>query len=236
MATLRESWTALKLLAEEKKTAAITEAENLVLLKGKLEAMSASLNLAMQSIEKKGSAAEQQTSARKELDRKAEEMKAIETLAAALQNRESLNRFTVSLGQLRAHWFQLRRLAEPPPGNGSKDRRSKSRSPREVVDRAVPLEIFNRITKLQEALAAVCAQLDTSIMTGRRYENLNLQADTLEKVRAALESLKPRLKKAYADMELVSGSLSMEYFDKLTARGEKLREEWREVNEAFVAR
>ena len=85
-------------------------------------------------------------------------------------------------------------------------------------------------------MAAVRAQLDTSIMTGRRYENLNLQADTLEKVRAALESLKPRLKKAYADMELVSGSLSMEYFDKLTARGEKLREEWREVNEAFVAR
>jgi hypothetical protein len=234
---LRESWSALKILAEDKKAAAASEAENLVTLKEKLEALTVSLNVALKTLEKKETAAEKQAIAKKEVERKAEDMKAVEALATALQNRESLSRLAVSLGQVRANWFQLRQLAEPPASAArSKERRSKSRSPREVVDRAVPLEIFNRITKLQEALAAVRGQLDTSLMRGRRYENLSLQADTLEKVRTALESLRPRLKKAYADMELVSGSLSMEYFDKLTARGEKLREEWKEVNEAFVAR
>jgi hypothetical protein len=200
--------------------------------------MSTSLSLALRSLENKATPEEKQAAARKEVDKRKAEMKIIETLGAALQNKNSLGRLTASFSQVRASWFQLRQLAaEPLSGSGSKqERRSKSRSPREVVDRAVPLEIFNRITKLQEALVAVNHQLDTSFMTGRRYENLGLQADTLEKVRTALESLKPRLKKAFADMELVSGSLSMEYFDKLTARGEKLREEWREVNEAFVAR
>jgi hypothetical protein len=201
--------------------------------------MSASLSLALRSLENKATPEEKQAAARKEVDKRKAEMKIIETLGAALQNKNSLGRLTASFSQVRASWFQLRQLAAEPlsGGGGSKqERRSKSRSPREVVDRAVPLEIFNRITKLQEALVAVNHQLDTSFMTGRRYENLGLQADTLEKVRTALESLKPRLKKAFADMELVSGSLSMEYFDKLTARGEKLRDEWREVNEAFVAR
>jgi hypothetical protein len=196
--------------------------------------MSTGLSLALKTLEQKATAGEKQASAKKEIERKAPDMKTIESLAAALQNSNSLGRLAASLAQVRASWFQLRQLAEQPGSKG--DRRSKSRSPREVVDHAVPLEIFNRLTKLQEALVAVSAQLETSIMTGRRYENLNLQWDTLEKVRTALESLKPRLKKAFADMELVSGSLSMEYFDKLTARGEKLREEWREVNEAFLAR
>jgi hypothetical protein len=209
----------------------------LVALKQKLETLTVSLNIVLKNLEKKEATAEKQTIAKKEVDRKADDMKVVESLATALQNRESLSRLAVSLGQVRANWFQLRQLAEPlAAGRSSKERRSKSRSPREVVDRAVPLEIFNRITKLQEALTAVRGQLDTSIMRGRRYENLSMQADTLEKVRTALESLRPRLKKTYADMELVSGSLSMEYFDKLTARGEKLREEWKEVNEAFVAR
>jgi hypothetical protein len=198
--------------------------------------MSTSLSLALRSLENKATPEEKQAAARKEVDKRKAEMKIIETLGAALQNKNSLGRLTASFSQVRASWFQLRQLAAEPLSSGKQERRSKSRSPREVVDRAVPLEIFNRITKLQEALVAVNHQLDTSIMTGRRYENLGLQADTLEKVRTALESLRPRLKKAFADMELVSGSLSMEYFDKLTARGEKLREEWREVNEAFVAR
>ena len=224
-------------MADEKKTAAVKEAENSALLKGKLATMSASLSLVLRSLENKATPEEKQAAARKEVDKRKAEMKIIETLGAALQNKNSLGRLTASFSQVRASWFQLRQLAAEPLSGGSKqERRSKSRSPREVVDRAVPLEIFNRITKLQEALVAVNHQLDTSIMTGRRYENLGLQADTLEKVRTALESLRPRLKKAFADMELVSGSLSMEYFDKLTARGEKLREEWREVNEAFVAR
>jgi len=210
----------------------------LTLLKAKLEVMSASLSLVLKGLEAKTTASEKQTAARREVEKRTAEMKIIETLGAALQNKNSLGRLTASFSQVRASWFRLRQLAAEPHSGGSskQERRSKSRSPREVVDRAVPLEIFNRITKLQEALVAVNHQLDTTIMTGRRYENLGLQADTLEKVRTALESLKPRLKKAFTDMELVSGALSMEYFDKLTARGEKLREEWREVNEAFVAR
>merc|ERR1719203_1526 len=34
----------------------------------------------------------------------------------------------------------------------------------------------------------------------------------------------------------MSGSLSMEYFEKLTALGEKFRSEWRQVNEDYMRR
>ena len=37
-------------------------------------------------------------------------------------------------------------------------------------------------------------------------------------------------------MDHISGGLSMEYFDKLTAMGEKLREDWNTTNDRYVER
>lgn len=42
----------------------------------------------------------------------------------------------------------------------------------------------------------------------------------------ALETLRPEVKQTERDVELISGSLSMEYFEKRTALGEKFRQEW----------
>ncbi len=39
-----------------------------------------------------------------------------------------------------------------------------------------------------------------------------------------------------SDMDHISGGLSMEYFDKLTAMGEKLREDWNTTNDRYVER
>ena len=40
-----------------------------------------------------------------------------------------------------------------------------------VVDKSVPAEIFNRITKMREAVAALDKQLRTTILTGRKYNS-----------------------------------------------------------------
>ena len=87
---------------------------------------------------------------------------------------------------------------------------------------------------MREAVSAVQKQLSLSVLTGKKYEKLELQGETLDRVKSALETLKPKVKKTEKDLELVSGSLSMEYFEKLTSQGEKCREEWVKVNKDYV--
>ena len=111
---------------------------------------------------------------------------------------------------------------------------SKSVSPREgLVDRTVPAELTNKVARVREAVSAVQKQLSLSVLTGKKFEKLELQAETLDRVKSALETLKPKVKKTEKDLELVSGSLSMEYFEKLTSQGEKCHDEWVKVNKEY---
>ena len=86
---------------------------------------------------------------------------------------------------------------------------------------------------VREAVSAVQKQLSLSVLTGKKFEKLEMQGETLDGVKSALETLKPKVKKTAKDLELVSGSLSMEYFEKLTSQGEKCREEWVRVNHGY---
>lgn len=229
VAELRQSWSKLRGSAEEKKSHALRESEILAKLRGKLEIMQPWLNSVLKDIRPKKTEDQRVSSARAEIDRKYHEMKSIERLASSFKSLDSLGGMKDTLINVRSNWGQLKDFATPM-------RKSKSKSPREIVDKSVPAELFSRITKLQEALEAIRSQLETSIMTGKKYENMNLQSDMLDKVRQALETLRPRVKKTILEIETVSGALSMEYFDRLTALAEKLREEWRGINEDFSIR
>ena len=226
---LRQSWANLRKNAEEKKAEFIKEAETLDILKEKLDKMKAWLVMSIKVVRQKKTEEEKVILARKEIDRKMNEMKAIEKLVSTLKSFDRLGTMKETAVSVRSQWGVLKDLATPL-------RKSKSKSPRETVDKSVPAEIFSRITKMQEALSALRNQLDTSILHGKQFENINLQAEMLERMKAALETLRPKVKKTMSDIDVVSGALSMEYFDKLTALGERLRRDWKEINEDYVDR
>ena len=118
----------------------------------------------------------------------------------------------------------------------SRREHSKSVSPKESVNKTYPAELNNKIIRVREAVSAIDKQLNTSVFANKKYEKLSAQHETLERVKSALDTLKPNIKKLEKDLELMSGSVSMEYFEKLTSIGEKCREEWGHVNKKFLSK
>ena len=111
---------------------------------------------------------------------------------------------------------------------------SKSSSPKESLVKTYPAELNNKMTRVREAVSAVDKQLSLSVLTGKKFEKLQQQQETLERVKTAIETLRPNIKKLEKDLELMSGAtVSMEYFEKLTILGEKCREEWAKVNTKY---
>ena len=50
-------------------------------------------------------------------------------------------------------------------------------------------DITGRIKRVREAIAAVETQLRTTVLSGRRWENMDQQEETLNKVRSAHDEL-----------------------------------------------
>lgn len=110
-------------------------------------------------------------------------------------------------------------------GSGSNNQTNKSAA-----------EIVTRISKMRDAVAAVDRQLKTQVLSNKQYENLPLQATALETAKSALEKLRPTIKKTAKDLEALTGSLSVEYLEKIVGQSEKLRDEWQEVNRKYSER
>ena len=54
-------------------------------------------------------------------------------------------------------------------------RREGSASPREgLVDRTVPAELTNKVVRVREAVSAVQKQLSLSVLTGNKFEKLEV--------------------------------------------------------------
>ena len=104
------------------------------------------------------------------------------------------------------------------------------------VAKSYPAELKNKIIRLREAISAIDTQLDLSVLKGKKYENFQAKQETLDRAKTAFETLKPNMKKLDKDLELVSGSVSIECFENLTGLGEKFREEWRTVSEKFAVK
>ena len=159
---LREDWNDLKVLAEDKKTKAAKESESLKILRDKLEKMKNWLDSVIKIIKAKKSEEERIQPARKEVDRKAGEIKMIESIVSTIKPLDKLGDMKEILIAVRSDWDILKDLATPAPVV----RRLKSKSPGEKADRSVPDELFTRTIRVQEALSAVRNQLDTSVLKG----------------------------------------------------------------------
>ena len=97
-------------------------------------------------------------------------------------------------------------------------------------------EILTRIEKMREAVTAIDRQLNTQVLAGKPFENLSEQEKALDLAKMALEKLRPTIKKTAKDLEVLTGSLSVEYLEKIVALSEKLRDEWQSVNKRYTER
>merc|ERR1711892_1432342 len=75
----------------------------------------------------------------------------------------------------------------------------------EKVDKSIPADITVRIERLLEAIRAVDKQLNISVLTGKKFDRLDVQTEILERVRVALDTLKSKVKKMEKEVEMVSG-------------------------------
>ena len=112
--------------------------------------------------------------------------------------------------------------------------RKKSPNPKE--SKSNPTELFNKISRVREAISAVDKQLTLSVLSGQKYEKITSQEETLERIRKAIDTLKPNMKKLDKDLEMVTGSVAVENFEKLTSLGEKCREEWESIHKKYLGK
>ena len=74
------------------------------------------------------------------------------------------------------------------------------------------------------------------MLSGQKYEKISSQEETLERIKKAIETLKPNMKKLEKDLEMVTGSVAVENFEKLTSLGEKCREEWENIYKKYLGK
>ena len=98
-------------------------------------------------------------------------------------------------------------------------------------------EIISRISSMREAVQAIDKQFKTHVLSSsKHYENLEEQEEALTTANLALERLRPTIKKTAKDLEVMTGTLSVEYLEKIVALSEKLRDEWQQVNKKYKER
>jgi len=227
---VREAWQAVRKVAERKKSEAKgagRDQEKFTRCKDSLLAWLDELQTKIGQA--KGDKKELSILARK-MEEKKSELTAVNKLGTKLTAANAFKGQEANLTSINHKWGQAWQECSPVARRES----SKSASPREgLVDRTVPAELTNKVARVREAVNAVQKQLTLSVLTGSKFDKLEMQGETLDRVKSALETLKPKVKKTEKDLELVSGSLSMEYFEKLTSLGEKCRGEWTKVNQGY---
>ena len=97
-------------------------------------------------------------------------------------------------------------------------------------------EILSRIAKMREAVSAIDRQLRTHVLANKPFENLGEQEKALDIVKLALDRLRPTIKRTAKDLEVLTGSLTVDYLEKIVALSEKLRDEWQEANRRYSER
>ena len=226
---LRDNWQTVKRSADTKKH----EAESLRLELEKFLSLSSSLSTWLEETKRKIESVKGDKKELGVIGRQMEAKKADLTTINKIGNKlTAANAFKgqeASLTSLNQKWEQAKQSCSLV----TRRDHSKSASPKESVNKTYPAELNNKISRVREAVSAVDKQLNTSVLTGRKYEKLSSQQETLERVKSAVDTLKPNVKKLEKDLELMSGSVSMEYFEKLTSMGEKCREEWAGVNKKY---
>ena len=90
---------------------------------------------------------------------------------------------------------------------------------------------------MREAVQAIEKQFATHVLSSsKHYENLGEQEEALTTANLARERLRPTIKKTAKDLEVMTGTLSVEYLEKIVALSERLRDEWQQVNKKYKER
>merc|ERR1719270_2323099 len=227
---IRDEWTRTKQVAEKRRKEAKAAEKEVE----KFTSVCSGLLVWLSEVEQRLDAVRESREGReailRELEERKTELEIANKLAVPLRKIGALQPLEESLASCNFRWEQVKELAK----------KSKSISPaagRSVKRSSEASDITGRIKRVREAISAVETQLKTTVLTGRRWENLDLQEEVLAKVRSALETLKPRVRKCGQEVErLSSENTPMEQYELLTGQAEKCRQEWTAVNAAYQER
>jgi hypothetical protein len=229
VAKLRAAWQDFKRLADGKTKAAQKAESDLKDLRGRVDALQSWLRDAHSRAAKFESAANKTILLHRlmtDSSEKAPEFRAASRLFDAAKKEHALKGNEVAFGACAASWddlqakigkickdYGLERVAPTLDGE------SPSTGPTVVVpNNRAAAEIVQRISKMREAVSAIDRQLRTQVLSNKQYENLPLQAEALETAKNALEKLRPTMKMTAKDLESLTGSLTVEYLEKIVAQ------------------
>ena len=188
---IRDEWTRTKQVAEkQRKEAKAAEKEV-----EKFTSVCSGLLVWLSEVEQRLDAVRESREGReailRELEERKTELEIANKLAVPLRKIGALQPLEESLASCNFRWEQVRKqLCSHIERDDSQvkelAKKSKSISPpagRSVKRSSEASDITGRIKRVREAISAVETQLKTTVLTGRRWENLDLQEEVLAKVR-----------------------------------------------------
>ena len=188
---IRDEWTRTKQVAEkQRKEAKAAEKEV-----EKFTSVCSGLLVWLSEVEQRLDAVRESREGReailRELEERKTELEIANKLAVPLRKIGALQPLEESLASCNFRWEQVRKqLCSHIERDDSQvkelAKKSKSISPpagRSVKRSSEASDITGRIKRVREAISAVETQLKTTVLTGRRWDNLDLQEEVLAKVR-----------------------------------------------------
>lgn len=97
-------------------------------------------------------------------------------------------------------------------------------------------EFTTRVNKIREAVVTVTRSLNSMPLNGDDYEMFANQEECLKKISNALNILKPSIEEINSVFESVASQLRREQAEQIRRLGDKLREEWINVNQSYIER
>ena len=188
---IRDEWTRTKQVAEKQRKEAKAAEKELE----KFTSVCSGLLVWLSEVEQRLDAVRESREGReailRELEERKTELEIANKLAVPLRKIGALQPLEESLASCNFRWEQVRKqLCSHIERDNSQvkelAKKSKSISPpagRSVKRSSEASDITGRIKRVREAISAVETQLKTTVLTGRRWENLDLQEEVLAKVR-----------------------------------------------------
>ena len=188
---IRDEWTRTKQVAEKRRKEAKAAEKEVE----KFTSVCSGLLVWLSEVEQRLDAVRESREGReailRELEERKTELEIANKLAVPLRKIGALQPLEESLASCNFRWEQVRKqLCSHIERDDSQvkelAKKSKSISPaagRSVKRSSVASDITGRIKRVREAISAVETQLKTTVLTGRRWENLDLQEEVLAKVR-----------------------------------------------------
>ena len=188
---IRDEWTRTKQVAEKRRKEAKAAEKEVE----KFTSVCSGLLVWLSEVEQRLDAVRESREGReailRELEERKTELEIANKLAVPLRKIGALQPLEESLASCNFRWEQVRKqLCSHIERDDSQvkelAKKSKSISPaagRSVKRSSEASDITGRIKRVREAISAVETQLKTTVLTGRRWENLDLQEEVLAKVR-----------------------------------------------------